>query len=138
MSRTLATIHFKGAGHEKIDYLVSLGVPREKVYAKLARKMRIPEWQAHFSKTNDDTSLWLRNEVLDKMIEDREYALSMREMDSIKDLSKGRIKKLEFKRAAERDYKTMFTDKSVLRRVGRRNRIRIKWLKSLFISMGVI
>lgn len=125
--KSLATYDYKKWGHRLIDDLVGMGMERSLIYRRLAKKLRVPEIHAHFRMTNDDPRLYRMVGVLQNMVEarTREYINHMR----------AKQKKLDKKGTPEKriSYKKMFTDKEVLREVGRRNSFNLRpWYKKVF------
>lgn len=110
--RTMATIDFKDWGHRLIDRLVIMGIPRETVYKRLGRRVhRNP----HFGTVNDDMELRSMVNALNRMIEEIE---AERIRNSIPKKQRKKQKHAQYR-------KEIFTDKELLREVGRRNTIKV-------------
>lgn len=101
-----AACMLKQEGHELIDAMCTLGFDRNKIYLKLGRRMGSP-MRAHFSQTNDVATL-------NRMVR------HLREMLFLARRPQG----WHAMRHDGTEYSKMFTDKAVLREVGRRNTLR--------------
>lgn len=65
----------KVEGHELIDRMVELNVPRQKVYEKLAKRLKVQEPKAHFANMKSMEEVKLAIKHLDDMIILRKSAL---------------------------------------------------------------
>jgi hypothetical protein len=119
--RSLAVIMLKERGHELIDELRMLGMPRHTIYAKLERRMGRKEW-AHFSTVDDLVTL-------------HRMVLHLGDM-----LANKRGKRAAQPERPVYDYSKMFTDKAVLRAVGERNRRRLTpwWRRALYKLRAIL
>lgn len=100
----------KKRGHDIIDEMVKCGIPRARVYERLARRMRVQVTGAHFSQVSDLHTLFRMVQLLEKMEELAKRPQGWR----------GMVPKQKY------NYKEMFTDKRVLRAVALRNALRGK------------
>lgn len=106
--RSLATIDYKDWGHRLIDRLVELGIPRNTVYKRLGRRIHK---NPHFGPANDDLQLRMMVNALNRMVEERQA-----------ELVRASLPKKEIKKKKHAQYKKeIFTDRELLREVGRRN-----------------
>lgn len=65
-------LQLKDEGHRLIDKLVADGVKRAKVYRRLAKRLKVPEHDAHYSQMNSIARLTRANQALRDWIEQRE------------------------------------------------------------------
>lgn len=72
MAKTLFSSDYKNWGHQMIDRLVELGVPRNQVYSRLSKKMHHPVHKGHFGRTDNPDDLMKMVRILQTMVEKQE------------------------------------------------------------------
>lgn len=127
-SPTLGTFLLKKRGHEIIDQIEMLGTPRLMIYHKLGKRMG-SHALAHFAQVTDLPTLNRMVKHLEDMLARKRQKMQLSPIEIFRGPAESKY-----------DYKIMFTDKDLLRKVGDRNRAKCvpAWRRWLLRLRGIL
>jgi hypothetical protein len=108
----------KYQGHQKIDRLVELGMPRHRCYQMLEKKMPHLNGYIHFRQMNDKKDLVTANDILQTRIQKR---------------LKAKIRKQKEIRKQKYDILPIAKQKKLLKNLNKKNPV-LLWIKKIFGS----